>query len=200
VESGVSTELTRLVGARIRESLALQRKLLEPDLRALIARAGTLISDSLREGGKLLVFGNGGSAADAQHLAAELVGRYTKERSALAAIALTANSSVMTAVGNDYSYEQVFERQVEALCRPGDVALGISTSGESANVIAGLAAARALGATTMGLTGATGGRMLAACDECIRFPSTDTPRVQEGHALIAHILCEIVENGSVQAD
>ena len=186
-------ELTRLVAERIEESVTLQRKLLEPNLRALIARVASLITESLRTGGKLLAFGNGGSAADAQHLAAELVGRYLRERAALPAIALTTDSSIVTCVSNDYSFEHVFRRQVEALCRPGDVALGISTSGNSANVVAGLEAARAIGATAVGLTGASGGRMLDACDVCIRFPSQDTPRIQEGHTLIGHLLCEIVE-------
>ncbi len=187
-------ELTRLVTDRVEASIALQRRLLEPERRALIVRVAALISDALRDGGKVLAFGNGGSAADAQHIAAELVGRYRKDRDALAAIALTSNSAIVTAVANDYSYDHVFKRQVEALCRPGDVVLAISTSGNSENVIAAVEVARTMGARAVGLTGASGGRMRDACDECIRFPSDDTPRIQEGHALIGHILCEIVED------
>lgn len=184
----------QLIPDRIRASLGLQQKLLEPERQAQIARVAALMADSLRAGGKILFFGNGGSAADAQHWAAELVGRYLKERDALPAIALTANSSIVTAIGNDYSYDAVFRRQVEALCRPEDAVLAVSTSGDSANVVAGVEAARAIGATAIGLTGAGGGRLREACDECIRFPSDETPRIQEGHTLIGHILCEIVEN------
>ena len=187
-------ELTKLARERIEESLELQSRLLEPERRALIARVATLMAESIERGGKVMFFGNGGSAADAQHWAAELVGRYTKERRALPAMALTTDTSILTAIANDYSYEDVFKRQIEALCRPGDVAFGVSTSGDSANVIAGLAAARAAGARAVGLTGRSGGRMAAACDECIRYPSDDTARVQEGHTLIGHILCEIVED------
>jgi D-sedoheptulose 7-phosphate isomerase len=187
-------DLTKLITARVEDSVALQGKLLEPPRRALIGRVAELICDSLRGGGKVLFFGNGGSAADAQHLAAELVGRYLKDRVALPAIALTDNSSSVTAIANDYGFDAVFKRQVEAFCKPGDVAFAISTSGNSANVLAGVEAARALGAVTIGLTGADGGRLCDACDECIRFPSDDTPRIQEGHTLIGHILCEIVED------
>jgi D-sedoheptulose 7-phosphate isomerase len=190
----MSDEAARLVGARITESVALQQKLLDPEARALIARAAALMAGALRAGGKVLLFGNGGSAADAQHLAAELVGRYLKERAPLPAIALTANSSNVTAIANDYGYDAVFTRQVEALCGPGDVVVAISTSGNSSNVAAAVDAARAIGATSIGLTGADGGRLREACDVCIRFPSDDTPRIQEGHTLIGHILCEIVEN------
>src|SRR2546423_9324942 len=141
----------------------------------------------LRAGGKVVLFGNGGSAADAQHIAAELVGRYLADREAFAAIALTGNSSIVTAVANDYSYDEGFSRQVEALCREGDVALAISTSGDSANVVAGVEAARRVGARTIGLTGATGGSLAGACDECIRIPSDETPRIQEGHAIVRHV-------------
>jgi D-sedoheptulose 7-phosphate isomerase len=189
----VKPQLTRLISARVRESVALQQKLLEPDRRALIARVADVVVEALRGGGKVILFGNGGSAADAQHIAAELVGRYVRERGALPAIALTTNSSVVTAVANDYSYDAVFVRQLEALCRAGDVAIALSTSGDSANVLAGVETARRLGATAVALTGATGGRLLDACDYCIRFPSYETPRVQEGHTLIGHILCELVE-------
>jgi D-sedoheptulose 7-phosphate isomerase len=187
-------DLTELITSRVEDSVALQGKLLEPDRRALIGRVAERMADTLRGGGKVIFFGNGGSAADAQHLAAELVGRYLKERDALPAIALTDNSSSMTAIGNDYGFERVFGRQVEALCKPEDLVFAISTSGNSENVVAGVEAARAIGAVTVGLTGADGGRLREACDECIRFPSDDTPRIQEGHTLIGHILCEIVED------
>jgi D-sedoheptulose 7-phosphate isomerase len=186
--------LTTLARERIEASLELQGRLLEPERRALIARVGMLIADSIRDGGKVLFFGNGGSAADAQHFAAELVGRYLKERRALPAVALTDNSSILTAVANDYDYDAVFRRQVDALCRPGDVVFGISTSGNSRSVVSALEAGRAVGAKAVALTGASGGRAREVSDECIRFPSKDTPRIQEGHTLIGHILCEIVEN------
>ena len=185
---------TRLVGERIERSVALQRELLQPDRRALIVRVAELMAEALRAGGKVLLFGNGGSAADAQHFAAELVGRYLRDRPAWAAIALTTDSSSLTCLPNDYGFEAVFSRQVEALCEPRDVVVGISTSGDSANVIAGIEAARAIGARTVGLTGASGGRLRSVCDECIRFPSDETPRIQEGHTLIGHIICELVED------
>jgi D-sedoheptulose 7-phosphate isomerase len=190
----VKADLTRLISSRVEESVALQKRLLEPERRAHIARVAELMVGCLRDGGKIVLCGNGGSAADAQHIAAEFVGRYMKEREALPAIALTANSSTVTAIGNDYGFDDVFARQVRALCRPGDVVFGISTSGNSENVVRAFAAGREIGATTIGLTGESGGRMREACDECLRFPSGDTPRIQEGHALIAHILCEIVED------
>jgi D-sedoheptulose 7-phosphate isomerase len=190
----VRRDLTSLITSRVEDSVELQRKLLEPERRALIGRVAERMCDALRAGGKIIFFGNGGSAADAQHLAAELVGRYLKERAALPAIALTDNSSSITAIGNDYGFDKVFARQVEGLCKPGDVVFAISTSGNSANVLAGVEAARAIGAVTIGLTGAGGGLLRDACDECLRFPSDDTPRIQEGHTLIGHILCEIVED------
>jgi D-sedoheptulose 7-phosphate isomerase len=158
---------------------------------ASIAQAAALLAGRLAAGGKLLVFGNGGSAADAQHLAAELVGRYRRERRALAALALTTDTSLLTAVGNDYSFEQIFARQVEALAQPGDVVLGISTSGRSPNVVAGLAAARQRQAHTLALVGPQAEASLA--DLVIRVPSQDTARIQESHAVIIHILCDLVE-------
>jgi D-sedoheptulose 7-phosphate isomerase len=141
----------------------------------------------------VLVFGNGGSAADAQHLAGELVGRYLKDRRALPAIALTTDPSIVTAVGNDMGFEVVFRRQVEAHGRKGDVAVGISTSGRSPNVIAALEAARANGLVTVALTGEGGGKLQGRVDHLIDVPSLDTPRVQEVHGLVVHLLCQIVE-------
>ena len=158
-----------------------------------VLRAGRAMSRCLNAGGRVLVFGNGGSAADAQHLAGELVGRYLKDRRALPAIALTTDPSIVTAVGNDMGFEAVFRRQVEAHGHKGDVAIGISTSGRSPNVIAGLEAARAKGLVTVALTGAGGGKLLGLADHLIDVPSTDTPRVQELHGLVVHLLCQIVE-------
>ena len=189
----MTEDLAGLARERIEASIELQRKLLDEDARAQIARVARLMSDAIGAGGKVIFFGNGGSAADAQHWAAELVGRYVLERRALPAVALTVDGSILTCVGNDYGFDDVFKRQVEALCRREDVAFGISTSGSSRNVVAGLEAARGIGAATVGLTGAGGGAVAGVCDECIRFPSDDTPRIQEGHALIGHVLCEIVE-------
>ncbi|MGE5548188.1 MAG: D-sedoheptulose 7-phosphate isomerase [Solirubrobacterales bacterium] len=148
---------------------------------------------SLKMGGKIVLFGNGGSAADAQHLAAELVVRYRRQRRGLAAVALTTDSSILTACANDFSFEDVFARQVEALCRPGDVAIGISTSGTSPNVLKGLEAARALGAVAAGLAGRDGGAMVALCDPLIVVPSDVTARIQEMHILLGHALCDVIE-------
>ena len=161
------------------------------------AAAGLLI-DGLKGGGKVLFCGNGGSAADSQHLAAELTGRYLRDRAPLAAVALTVDTSALTAIANDYSYDEVFARQVRGLGRPGDVLVGISTSGNSRNVVAALEAARALGMRTVGLTGAAGGRMKELCDVCLCVPSTDTPRIQEMHIAAGHMLCELVENAFIQ--
>jgi D-sedoheptulose 7-phosphate isomerase len=186
-----------LAEARIRESLAVQQGLLERETIAGLVRAAETVAAAFRDGGKLLVFGNGGSAADATHLAAELVGRFMLERPGLPAVSLSDNASAVTSIANDYAYERVFARQVEALGRAGDVALGISTSGRSANVLAGLEAGRAGGLVTLALTGGDGGRMRDLADVCIVVPSGDTPRIQEGHTLVAHVLCELVEQASV---
>ena len=150
-----------------------------------------------RGGGKLLLFGNGGSAADAQHVAAELVGRFTRERVALAAMALTTDTSVLTSVGNDYAFDRVFARQVEALGRPGDVALGISTSGASPNVVAALEAARALRMHTIALTGSDGGAVGRVAAIHLNVPSDVTARVQEVHRTLLHVICDIVERSVV---
>lgn len=155
--------------------------------------AAQTIAEALRAGGKLLVFGNGGSAADAQHLSAELVGRFQKERAAIPAIALTVDTSVLTSVANDYSFKQVFARQVEALGRPGDVALGISTSGESPNVVAALQAAKAQGLKTVALTGRDGGSVGRVAEIHVNVPDQNTQRVQEVHQTLIHVLCEVIE-------
>jgi D-sedoheptulose 7-phosphate isomerase len=155
--------------------------------------AAALIGSALAAGGKLLLFGNGGSAADAQHVAAELVGRFERERRAMAAVALTTDTSVLTSIGNDYAFERVFVRQIEALGRQGDVAMGISTSGVSANVLAALKAARASGLKTIALTGRDGGAIGAAADVHVNVPSASTARVQEVHRTLLHIICGLVE-------
>jgi D-sedoheptulose 7-phosphate isomerase len=152
-----------------------------------------LITRGLRAGGKLLLFGNGGSAADAQHIAAELVIRYHADRAAIPAIALTTDSSALTACGNDLGFDALFARQIEALARPGDVVIGISTSGKSPNVLAGLAEARRRGARTIGLTGGAGGAMPEVCDAIIAVPSNVTARIQEMHIMIGHMLCKALE-------
>jgi len=159
------------------------------------ADAAALVANALRAGSKVLLCGNGGSAADAQHIAAELAGRLRIERPALPALALTVNPSVLTAVANDYGYEAVFARQVEALGRPGDVLIGISTSGASGNVVAALAAARSAGMRTVGLMGKAGGPMKEHCDVAILVPSSDTQRIQEVHIVVGHAICELVERG-----
>lgn len=151
------------------------------------------LASALRDGNKILVMGNGGSAADAQHLAAELVGRFLVERKALPAIALTTDSSILTAVGNDYGFDRVFERQVQALAAPGDVVIGISTSGNSPNVLLALQAARDIGCTTVGLLGRDGGKIASLVDINLLVASMQTPHIQEVHAIIVHILCDLVE-------
>jgi len=155
--------------------------------------AAQAISDALKTGHKLLVFGNGGSAADAQHVAAELVGRFQRERAAMAAIALTVDTSILTAVGNDYSFKQVFARQVEALGNRGDVAMGISTSGESPNVVTGLQTAKAKGLKTIALTGRDGGSVGRAAEIHVNVPDQNTQRVQEVHVTLLHVMCEVIE-------
>jgi D-sedoheptulose 7-phosphate isomerase len=158
-----------------------------------IARAAEAIIGAYARGGKLLVMGNGGSAADAQHFAAEMVGRYRRERRALPAIALTTDTSVLTSVSNDYGYADVFRRQVEAHAAPGDVVVGISTSGNSENVARALALARQRGAVTIFLGGGDGGRLNGLADIALLAPSAETPRIQEAHITIIHILCDVVE-------
>jgi D-sedoheptulose 7-phosphate isomerase len=157
--------------------------------------AAQAMSDALKAGQKLLVFGNGGSASDAQHMSAELVGRFQREREALPAIALTADTSILTSVANDYSFKQVFARQVEALGRPGDVAFGISTSGESPNVVAGLQTAKSRGLKTIALTGRDGGSVGRAADIHVNVPDENTARVQEVHRTLLHVMCEVIETG-----
>ncbi|MBF0178002.1 MAG: D-sedoheptulose 7-phosphate isomerase [Magnetococcales bacterium] len=158
-----------------------------------LTRAAGEMTRAVRGGGKILWMGNGGSAADSQHLAAELVGRFSRERRALASVALTTDTSILTALGNDYGFDTIFARQVEALYRPGDVVIGISTSGNSPNILAGVATARSLGAFTIGFSGHEGGRLRDAVDLCLTVPARVTARIQEGHILLGHLLCDWVE-------
>ena len=155
--------------------------------------AANICIDSLKQGGKILIFGNGGSAADAQHIAAELVGRYKLERKGLSAIALSTDTSSLTAIANDYGYEHVFDRQIEALANPEDVAVGISTSGNSNNVINALQLAKNIGCKSIGLSGKSGGDMNKLCDVNLVIPAKDTARIQEMHILVGHIICHLIE-------
>jgi len=164
-----------------------------PTLAAAVSSAVDLIYNSVASGGQLLIAGNGGSAADAQHIAAELTGRFLRERRPIRAMALHANTSALTAIGNDYGYEHVFARELTAHARPGDVLLAITTSGNSANVLRAIEAARQCKVTVIGLTGESGGAMRAACDLCLRVPSKSTPRIQEMHITIGHTICELLE-------
>ena len=181
-----------LFRSTIAETVALHEKVKNGDARPLLTAAAAIV-ESLKSGGTLLVFGNGGSASDAQHTAAELVGRFQRERQAMAAIALTADTSVLTSIANDSAFERVFARQIEALGRKGDVAFGISTSGASPNVIAALEAARARGLLTIALTGRDGGAMGRAAAIHVNVPGESTARVQEVHRTLLHILCDFVE-------
>jgi D-sedoheptulose 7-phosphate isomerase len=178
----------------IAESIATKQKLLEDaEMLSLIEAAASACIDCFRSGGKVLFCGNGGSAADAQHIAAELSGRFNFDRDPLFAEALHVNSSFVTAVANDYSYEDVYRRMVQAAGRKGDVLFGISTSGNSTNVINAILQARDLEMVTIGLTGAKGGKLNETCNLCIRVPSDNTARIQESHILVGHIICDIVE-------
>lgn len=177
----------------IRESIAVHEELLADGPLEAIAHAVRVIADALRAGNKVLLCGNGGSASDATHIAAEFLGRFQRERRPLPAIALSDNVSAVTAIANDFSYEQVFERQLRGLAVAGDVAIAISTSGRSPNVLAAVAAARELDVRTIAFTGAEGSALAGAVDVAITVPASKTARVQEGHILIAHVICELVE-------
>ena len=178
----------------IEASISVKRALLASgEVVSALATVSQILVGALEQRSKVLLFGNGGSAADAQHIAAEFVGRFAFDRPALAALALSVNTSCVTAIGNDYGFEQVFSRQIEALGRPGDVAIGISTSGNSENVLRGLAVARKLGLCTVALTGQGGGKLKGVADYCICAPSKETPRIQECHILIGHVIAELVE-------
>ncbi|HEV2707707.1 MAG TPA: D-sedoheptulose 7-phosphate isomerase [Pyrinomonadaceae bacterium] len=187
-----SEALHEAAAAALREGAELRLRVAEACADDVV-RAARALEKALRAGGKVLLFGNGGSAADAQHVAAELVGRFARERAPLPAIALTTDTSALTAISNDYGFEQVFARQLLALGRAGDVAVAISTSGRSKNVIVAAEAARARGLTLVALTGGDGGELARLADICVNVPSTDTARVQECHLAVEHIVCEMVE-------
>ncbi len=179
------------------EAVAAHQRMASQDPGPVVAAIDAIVG-AIGRGGKLLAFGNGGSAADAQHLAAELVGRYLRDRRALPAVALTTDTSILTAVGNDLGYEQVFARQVEALGRAGDVAVGISTSGRSANVLRAIEAARAAGLTTIAITGGDGGPIGRAADIHVNVPERSTPLVQQVHRTILHVMCELIEEKTLR--
>ena len=183
------------IRAEISESIEVKRRILDDGalLHTVEQVAGECIS-AYRRGNRVLLAGNGGSAADAQHIAAEFVSRYGFDRPGLAAIFFTTDTSMLTAISNDYGYESVFLRQLEANGREGDVFIGISTSGNSANVLVALQRARELGIVTVGLTGQGGAKMASSCDYCIQVPSPSTPRIQESHIMLGHIICGMVEN------
>jgi D-sedoheptulose 7-phosphate isomerase len=190
-----------LVRRQLAQSIAaLQAVLADGDIHARLVRAAELTAHAMQSGHKLLVAGNGGSAADAQHLVAEFVVRLTVNRPALAAIALTTDSSILTAAANDWHFDRIFSRQIEALGAPGDVFLGISTSGNSKNIVAAFEAAKKLGLTTIGLTGNDGGAMRALCDFCIVIPTDVTMNIQEAHLTLEHIFCMMVERCIFGAD
>jgi D-sedoheptulose 7-phosphate isomerase len=187
-------DFRKRVSQSIEASIAVKQLLLNnAEVLSTVSKASEILVEALSRGNKPILFGNGGSAADAQHIAAEFVGRFAFDRPALPALALSANTSCVTAIGNDYGFDVIFARQIEALGRPGDVAIGISTSGNSPNVLSAVAVARKMGLHTVALTGATGGMLKAAVDHCICVPSNETPRIQECHILIGHIISELIE-------
>jgi D-sedoheptulose 7-phosphate isomerase len=179
------------VNSIIEESIRTKERLIRQS--NTIGELGLLISNCINKGSKVYFFGNGGSAADAQHISAELVGKYQEKRKGLPSLALTTNTSVLTAIGNDFGYDFVFERQVESLVDSDDVVVGISTSGNSPNVINGIIAAKKIGAKTIGLTGENGGKLSDIADITLKVPSQNTQRIQECHIMVGHIICDIVE-------
>jgi D-sedoheptulose 7-phosphate isomerase len=190
-----TSDFEQRVSKSIAASIAVKQRLLDSaEIRSAVAKISETLVEAFKKGNKLFLFGNGGSAADSQHIAAEFVGRFAFDRPPLPALALSVNTSCVTAIGNDYGFDLVFARQLEALGKSGDVAVGISTSGNSPNVLQGLAAARKMGMPTVAFAGCTGGKMKDAADYCICAPSSETPRIQECHILIGHIISELVEH------
>ncbi len=186
----------QLITSSLQESAKLFASL--PDsLIGEIAKAGEVMTAAIKGGRKIIWFGNGGSATQSQHMAAEFVGRFQRERRSLPSISLTENMASVTAIGNDYAYEQIFSRQLSGLGQAGDVAVGLSTSGNSANVIAALEVAKSSSIKTIGMTGASGGKMAGMCEICLKVPSTVTARIQEVHLAIGHILCALVEDAVI---
>ena len=190
-----------LVRRQLAQSIAVMQSVHDDvQIHETMLAIGKLTADSLRAGGKLLVAGNGGSAADSQHLVAEFVARLTVDRPALRAVALTTDSSILTAIGNDWAFESIFSRQIEALALPGDVFLGISTSGNSKNIVKALHAAKKIGVHTIGFTGNGGGQMRTLCDYNIIIPSSVTMNIQESHLALEHIFCMLVERYTFGVD
>lgn len=185
--------MDKIIKQRFLDHLEVANAVMNSEILEQIDRIAIVVKKALANGNKVMFCGNGGSAADSQHLAAEFVGRFQKERQGLPAIALTVDTSILTAVGNDYGYDKVFVRQVEALARPGDVLVGISTSGNSGNVVEAVELSKAKGVYCVGMTAAGGGKLKTLCDECIAVPVKVTARAQEMHILIGHILCELVD-------
>jgi D-sedoheptulose 7-phosphate isomerase len=190
----VADSLTAYVEREFQKSIRLLDDMSkDADLRDQIGRAVGMSVDALRRGNKLLFAGNGGSAADAQHWAAELVSRFGYDRPGLSGIALTTDTSSLTAIGNDYGYEHVFARQIEAIGRKGDLLLALSTSGNSRNILRAMDAARQIGIAVIGFSGMSGGAMAEKCDLCFRMPSAETPKIQEGHEFLGHLICGLIE-------
>ena len=187
-----------VITASLKETAGLLSGLPQDQVARIAAAAGAM-TDAIKSGRKIIWFGNGGSATQSQHMAGEFVGRFRKERRSLPSISLTENMASVTAIGNDYSFEQLFSRQIEGLGQSGDVAVGLSTSGNSPNVLKGLTKARELDIRTIGLAGSSGGAMASLCDICICVPSNVTARIQEVHLAIGHILCGLVEDGLAAA-
>ena len=186
--------MEKIIEEHLRKSVELKTKTLnDSSLLTMIKKVSLAIIEAYRNRKKLILFGNGGSAADAQHIAAELVNKFELERMALPAIALTTDTSILTSIANDYDYSRIFARQVEALAEEGDVVIGISTSGTSPSVIKGIGVAREKGAKTIGLTGKNGGKLAKIVDLVLKVPSNDTPRIQEAHITILHIICYLIE-------
>ena len=184
--------MQKIIENEIKESIEVKNLVIKK-LVPQIEQAAKMIIEALKRGNKILFFGNGGSAADAQHLAAELIGRYRKDRKSLPAIALSTDTSILTSLSNDYGFEVIFARQIEGLAKSGDIAFGISTSGNSRNVLEGLEKAKELGCKTIGLLGCDGGRIAEITDLALIVPCKNTPRIQESHIMIGHILCGLVE-------
>ncbi|PID48138.1 MAG: phosphoheptose isomerase [Proteobacteria bacterium] len=186
--------INEYINNQVQRSIDIKQQLLQSgDLLELIKKVSLVIIDVYRSGNKTLIAGNGGSAADAQHIAGEFVSKFYFDRPGLASIALTTDTSIMTAIGNDYGYEKLFSRQIQANGIQGDIFIGISTSGNSSNIIEAFKTCKESGIITVGLTGETGGKMSDLCDYCIKVPSSETPRIQESHILIGHIICATVE-------
>ena len=186
--------MNTIIRQRLKDHMEVLQKLIASDLPEKLEKCAEIVEKALKEGHKVLFCGNGGSAADSQHLAAEFVGRFQKERKGLSAVALTVDTSILTAVANDYGYDTVFARQVQALGEAGDVLIGISTSGNSRNVLLAVEEAKTKGITSIGMTAEGGGKMAEECDICLAVPAKVTARAQEMHILMGHILCELVDH------